>query len=144
MRLVVVGGDSPGVLAISPQAIGVFAIGQFSIGIFALGQSAVGVIAIGQLARGGIAVGQLALGLVAVGQLAIGVLWVAGMVGIGAFNAPLWTFGFFGQLSQRRVMSWLGVAPHDRIPLPFWRLNLGFLGTLALAALWWYGAGQWL
>jgi hypothetical protein len=39
-------------------------------------------------------------------------------------------------------MSWLDLAPHDRIPLPVWRLNLGFLGTVALAALWWYGAGQ--
>ncbi len=58
MRLVAVGGDSPGVLAIGPQAIGVFADGQFSTGIFAFGQVATGVIAIGQVARGGIAVGQ--------------------------------------------------------------------------------------
>lgn len=157
MHLVAAQADSPGVLAIGPQAIGIvsvghsargiFAFGQIATGVFAFGQGATGVIAIGQLARGVlvvgqlafgvVAIGQLAFGIVAFGQLAIGVLWAAGMVGVGAFTGPgLAVFGFFGPLTKQRLKAWLRQIPQDRVPFPAWRVALGVGYTAASAAGW--------
>lgn len=112
MKLLAVGGDEPGVVALGASAWGVFAFGQeargffafgqIATGVFAFGQVATGVVAVGQVARGVIAIGQLAVGIAAAGQLAVGVGWAAGL-GIGGTSGPGLVYGLFGRVRLREL-----------------------------------------
>lgn len=132
-------------LAVGTEPVGVIAIGANATGILAIGQLATGVVAVGQLARGGIVVGQLGLGLIAVGQLVVGVLWSGGMLGVGATSGPGVVGGLFGRLYLLRLLgrrtgpAFTATAGANRSRL----LVRGVL-VVALAALWWFGAGRWL
>lgn len=130
-------------LAVGAEAVGVVAFGQVATGIVAIGQLATGVVAIGQLARGGLVVGQLGLGLVSFGQLSVGVLWSGGMMGVGATAGPGLIGGLFGRLSLLRLLrrrAGAGFSPARGRT----RLIVATVLALALAALWWLAAGQWL
>jgi hypothetical protein len=111
------------------------------VGVIAVGQLATGVVAVGQLARGGIVLGQLSFGLVCAGQVAVGVLWSAG-IGIAATAGPGLVLGLFGRMSRRRLIAIVRRTPQDRVPVHRWRLAARVAGTAALAAGWWFGAGQ--
>jgi hypothetical protein len=130
-------------VAVGAEAVGVLAIGQVATGIVAVGQLATGVVAIGQLARGGLVIGQLGLGLVSFGQLSVGVLWSGGMVGVGATAGPGLVLGLFGRLSLLRLLrrrEGTALSPvRGRT-----RLVVATVLVPALAALWWFAAGQWL
>ncbi|HEX7277352.1 MAG TPA: hypothetical protein VF244_08255 [Acidimicrobiales bacterium] len=124
--------------------VGVIAIGANATGVVAIGMLATGVIAIGQLARGVVVVGQLALGVVAFGQLAVGVGWAGGQLAIGATSGPgLVAFGPLGRfylrpfLGRRPGGRWV---PHPRAGGPWY--GVAALVVLAVAALWWFVAGQ--
>ena len=133
------------VVAFGEEPVGVIAIGANATGIIAIGQLATGVVAIGQLARGAIVVGQLGLGLVAIGQLAVGAGWSAGMVGIGGTAGPGLIAGAFGRLSLLRLFGrHTGRALEGTGLFSRARLVVGLIVTVALAALWWLAAGQWV
>jgi hypothetical protein len=92
------------VIDVGLQPVGFVAIGQLPTGVIAIGQGATGVVAIGQLARGVLVVGQLAIGLVALGQLAVGAIWAGGMVAIAPVGGPfLVGTGLFGALPLRAL-----------------------------------------
>jgi hypothetical protein len=132
-------------VAFGTEAVGVIAVGQAATGIVAIGQVATGVVAIGQLARGVFVVGQLGLGIVAVGQLAVGVLWAGGMLGVAATSGPGVIGGLFGRLYLRRLFQRRSEpAFPGRWRLRRRRVVMAGVGTVALAALWWVAAGQWL
>jgi hypothetical protein len=76
------------VIDVGVQPVGIVAIGQLATGVIAIGQGATGVIAVGQLARGVIVLGQLAIGIVAFGQLAIGAAWAGGMLAVAPVSGP--------------------------------------------------------
>ena len=76
------------VIDVGVQPVGIVAIGQLATGVIAIGQGANGVIAVGQLARGVIVLGQLAIGIVAFGQLAIGAAWAGGMLAVAPVSGP--------------------------------------------------------
>ena len=131
--------------AFGSEAVGVVAVGQAATGVIAVGQLATGVIAVGQLARGVIVVGQLGLGIVAVGQLAVGVLWAGGMVGVAATSGPGVVGGLFGRLYLGRLFRRRSEPAFPaRFGLRRKRVFLAGLVTVALGALWWIAAGQWL
>ncbi len=131
------------IVAVGTEPVGVIAIGANATGILAIGQLATGVFAVGQLARGGIVLGQLGLGLVAVGQLALGVGWSAGMLGIGATSGPGIVHGLFGRLYVRGVPAQSRRRGRLEVPvLTPTRVVVGLVIGLALAALWWVGAGK--
>ncbi len=95
------------VIDVGLQPVGFVAIGQLPTGVIAIGQGATGVVAIGQLARGVIVLGQLAIGLVAFGQLAVGAVWAGGMVAVAPIGGPyLLGTGLFGALPLRAL--WRG------------------------------------
>jgi len=92
------------VIDVGLQPVGFVAIGQLPTGVIAIGQGATGVVAIGQLARGVIVLGQLAIGLVAFGQLAVGAVWAGGMVAVAPVGGPyLLGTGLFGALPLRAL-----------------------------------------
>jgi len=92
------------VIDVGVQPVGFLAIGQLATGVIAIGQGATGVVAIGQLARGVIVVGQLAIGFVAFGQLAVGAVWAGGMVAIAPVGGPyLVGAGLLGKLPLKAV-----------------------------------------
>ena len=66
--------------------------------IIDVGLEATGVIAIGQISRGVVAVGQGAIGVVAIGQLAVGAIYGAGMLGIGTLAGGLVPIPLLGHL----------------------------------------------
>ncbi|MBX3125825.1 MAG: hypothetical protein KF718_03885 [Polyangiaceae bacterium] len=68
---------------VGDNAFGFIAIGQFATGFFALGQIATGVIAIGQVARGFFVIGQVGFGLLSLGMASGGLVYSIGMVGVG-------------------------------------------------------------
>ncbi|MGH9135388.1 MAG: hypothetical protein ACRDZZ_15720 [Ilumatobacteraceae bacterium] len=87
------------VIDVGVQPVGFVAIGQLPTGVIAIGQGATGVIAIGQLARGVLVLGQLAIGVVAFGQLAVGLGWAGGMLAIAPVSGPyMLGTGLFGAL----------------------------------------------
>ncbi len=71
------------VLDLGQNAVGIVAIGQFATGVIAIGQVATGVIAIGQVSRGVVAIGMGAIGAFAVGMGSCGVAWGSGMIVVG-------------------------------------------------------------
>ena len=114
---------------------------QLATGVVAVGQLALGVIAIGQLSRGVITVGQLSLGLAAGGQVAAGVLWSPGIGIAGTANGL--AYGLFGKPNWRRLSALVRGEPWDRAPRrPARQLAASTAGLAALAALWWFVAGQ--
>jgi hypothetical protein len=87
------------VIDVGLQPVGFVAIGQLPTGVIAIGQGATGVVAVGQLARGVIVLGQLAIGFVALGQLAVGGVWAGGMVAVAPVGGPyMLGTGLFGRL----------------------------------------------
>jgi hypothetical protein len=141
MRMVSAGGHGLGVFAVGQFSTGIIAIGQEATGVIAIGQLATGVIAIGQLSRGVITVGQLSLGLAAGGQIAAGVLWSPGL-GVGGTGSWL-AYGLFGTPNWQRLTARVRGEPWDRVPRrPAWQLAASTAGLAALAALWWFVAGQ--
>jgi hypothetical protein len=87
-------------------------------------------------------VGQLGLGLAAGGMLAGGVLWCPGL-GVGGFSGSRAAYGLFGRLSRRRLIARIRREPWDSPPRwPAWRRAVGVAGVVALAAGWWFAAGQ--
>jgi hypothetical protein len=69
------------------------------------------------------------------------VLWCAG-IGVGGTAGPGLVFGLFGKPRLRRLIAWVRREPWDSAPRPAWRLAGGAAGLAALAALWWFVAGQ--
>lgn len=131
-------------LDVGQEAEGFIAIGQLATGVIAIGQAATGVIAIGQLARGVIVVGQLALGIVAFGQLVGSVTFGGGMLGLAGIRTrpSLLVVGLLGEgnlIINRR--------PHPRVRLYEMRGWLQVVRLTAFAALTalavWVGLG-WL
>ena len=131
-------------LAFGAEPVGVVAIGQAATGIVAIGQLATGVIAIGQLARGGVVIGQLGIGLVSVGQLSVGVIWSAGMLGAGGTSGPGVIAGLFGRLHLLRLFRRQEGPALATQGLSRRRVAVAAVLVVALAALWWLAAGQWL
>jgi hypothetical protein len=102
-------GSGVRVIDVGVQPIGFVAIGQLPTGVIAIGQGATGVVAVGQLARGVIVLGQLAIGIVALGQLAIGAAWAGGMLAVAPVSGPyMLGTGLFGSLPFRALRrgSW--------------------------------------
>ncbi len=131
-------------LAFGTEPVGVVAIGANASGIVAIGQLATGVVAVGQLARGGVVIGQLGVGLVCAGQLGLGVIWSAGMLGVGGTSGPGFIAGLFGRLYLLRLF---GRQEGPALPwreLGRRRVAVAAVLLVALAALWWLAAGQWL
>ena len=108
------------VIDVGLQPVGFVAIGQLPTGVIAIGQGATGVVAIGQLARGVIVLGQLAIGLVAFGQLAVGAVWAGGMVAVAPIGGPyLLGTGLFGALPLRALWHgrWSQFAARQMSPV---------------------------
>ena len=122
------------VIDVGVQPVGFVAIGQLPTGVIAIGQGATGVVAVGQLARGVIVLGQLAIGIVALGQLAVGGAWAGGMVAVAPVGGPyMLGTGLFGGLpfSALRHGRWSQFVPR-RVS----RVSLGVrLVVLVLIAL---------
>jgi hypothetical protein len=114
MKLLDVGEEAVGVVAIGQRATGIIAFGQLATGVVAIGQVATGVVAVGQVARGVFVVGQLAIGVAALGQLVIALTYGGGMVGVAGVRAT------------PSLLIW-GVAGHGRI-LHNRRLDPTFVG----------------
>ena len=92
------------VIDVGVQPVGFLAIGQLPTGVIAIGQGATGVVAVGQLARGVIVIGQLAIGIVAFGQLAAAALWAGGMLAVAPIGGPyMLGTGLFGALPLRSL-----------------------------------------
>ena len=93
------------VIDVGAQPVGFVAIGQLPTGVIAIGQGATGVVAVGQLARGVIVLGQLAIGFVAFGQLAVGAVWAGGMLAVAPVGGPyMLGTGLFGSLPLRALL----------------------------------------
>ncbi|MCB9678126.1 MAG: hypothetical protein H6737_23700 [Alphaproteobacteria bacterium] len=71
------------IIDVGQEATGFIAIGQLAVGVFALGQMASGFVAVGQVATGVFTFGQGAVGLVSVGMGGVGIYWTGAMLGIG-------------------------------------------------------------
>jgi hypothetical protein len=126
------------------EPVAVIAIGANATGVIAVGQLATGVVAIGQLARGVVVVGQLGLGFITFGQLVCGVVWAGGQLGIGGTMGPGLVYGPFGHVDALALFRRRSGPAWRHEPLTQTRFALGLLLVLAMLALWWLGAGQWL
>jgi hypothetical protein len=125
------------VIDVGVQPVGFVAIGQLPTGVIAIGQGATGVVAVGQLARGVIVIGQLAIGFVAFGQLAVAAVWAGGMLAVAPVGGPyLLGNGLFGKLPLSALVHgrWSQVVARQMSPV-----GLGvrlFVLLLIAIALW--------
>ena len=106
MRLVVVGGDSPGVIAIGPQSIGIFAAGpvrhrhlRFRPARHRSGRDR-------PVVQGSVRAGAgVVLGQSARPASSRSACWPWPAIGVAAFAGPGLTFGFFGRFRRQRLMA---------------------------------------
>ncbi|MBL7490267.1 hypothetical protein I6A60_36380 [Frankia sp. AgB1.9] len=161
--ILAIGQSATGVLAIGQLATGVVAIGQVATGVVAIGQLARGGLVVGQLALGLVSFGMLSIGvcwsagLVGIGAFsgpgfivslfgrlvlrrlpgrAIGLPQVTGQRPSGGAN-PKVTPGGAIELADAsrapRLVTAASLTPR--------RLAVGVAVSVAIAVVWWFGAG---
>jgi hypothetical protein len=161
--LIAIGSNATGILAVGQLATGVVAVGQLATGVVAVGQLARGGIVVGQLALGLVSIGQVSVGVCwSSGLVGIGATSGPGLI-LGLFGrlSLLRLIGRAGRLLQvagRGVsdgedledepgraaeLAEAGAAggPVNAPALKPWRVAVGVAVTVALAAVWWFGAG---
>ncbi|MCJ7726783.1 MAG: hypothetical protein MUP76_10405 [Acidimicrobiia bacterium] len=128
-------------LDVGVEPVGVVAIGVLPRGVLAIGPMATGVIAIGQVARGFIAIGQLALGVIVIGQLGVGMWWASAQLALAPIGGPaMLRIAPYGTLypgrRRRGEEDWRNRGPEYN----GWRRLAAILFVIAIGALVWFVA----